>query len=291
MKKVLVTGSNGQLGSCIRHIAPLHSDIQFLFTDFEELNISDALAVNGLFEKQHFDFCINCAAYTAVDKAEVQKKACYEINAEGPKILAEACKTFDSTFIHISTDFVFDGQKTEPYTEQDAPNPLNVYGMSKLKGEEYVKNVLAKYFVVRTSWIYSEYGNNFMKTMLRLGRERNEISVVDDQVGSPTYARDLAQFLVHLIDTDEKAYGLYNYSNEGEISWFDFASEIFKLSGINVKLNPIKSEAYPTPATRPKNSTLNKAKAMQSFQIEIPFWRDSLRNCFSYINSRQEDGI
>ena len=284
MIKVLVTGANGQLGKCVRDIAQKLPNISFTFTDFEELNIVDASAVNTLFEAHRFDYCINCAAYTAVDNAEDEKDRCFEINAEGPKILAEACRDFQSTLIHVSTDFVFDGKKHEPYTEEDNANPINVYGASKLKGERHVETILDNYYIFRTSWVYSEYGNNFVKTMLRLGQSREQISVVNDQLGSPTYARDLAGFILHIVSNDNKAYGLYNYSNEGAISWFDFAVAIFKNSEINIKVEPISSEYYPTRAQRPKNSVLDKTMVSETFNVNIPSWSKSLENCFLKIN-------
>src|SRR5690606_23203811 len=223
-----------------------------------------------------YDYCINCAAYTAVDKAETEEEKAYLVNAEAVKYLAEACKQNDTVLIHVSTDFVFDGQKGSPYTEDDPTNPIGVYGASKLKGEQYVQSILEKYFIIRTSWVYSEYGHNFVKTMLRLGKEKDEISVVNDQVGTPTYAGDLAKVILKIILNNKNLYGLYHYSNEGEASWYDFAKSIFKKCNIKINLKPIKSEEYLKTTVRTKFSVLNKDKIKNSFKVEVPVWDDSL---------------
>ncbi len=204
---ILVTGAHGQLGKCIQDLAKEHSKLNFIFTDYEDLDITKPEGVNEFFKNQIFDYCINCAAYTAVDKAEVEKDKAFLVNAEAAKYLAESCKEHGATLIHVSTDFVFDGEKGEPYTEEDKPNPINIYGASKLKGEQYVQNILEKHFIIRTSWVYSEYGHNFVKTMLRLAEERNEISVVNDQIGSPTYAGDLAKVIFTIILKEKTEYG------------------------------------------------------------------------------------
>ncbi|TBN00189.1 dTDP-4-dehydrorhamnose reductase [Hyunsoonleella flava] len=278
MLKVLITGAYGQLGCCIRDVAPLCKEsITFVYTDFLELDITNYEKTNVYFKENEFDYCINCAAYTAVDKAEEEIDKAFSINAEGVKHLAESCLAYDVILIHVSTDFVFDGLKLGVYTEKDKPNPINTYGASKLKGEQYVQDMLDKYFIVRTSWVYSEYGQNFVKTMLRLSNERDEINVVSDQVGSPTYAGDLANFLVSLVFNKSKDFGLYHYSNLGEISWCEFAAEIFKqANNTSININSIKSKAYPTPAIRPKNSCMSKELTQQTFKLEIPYWTDSL---------------
>lgn len=276
MKKILVTGANGQLGRCIQDLAGEYSGLLFVFTDYKELDITSPEDVNVFFGDKKFDYCINCAAYTAVDKAEEEVEQAYLINAEGVKNLAASCKKYDVVLVHVSTDFVFDGQKDTPYTEEDIPNPINVYGKSKLKGEQYVQEILNKYFIIRTSWVYSEYGHNFVKTMLRLGKEKDEISVVNDQVGTPTYAGDLAKVILKIISDNNNFYGLYHYSNEGEASWYDFAKSIFKRCNIKINLKPIKSEEYLKPAVRPKFSVLNKDKIKNSFKVEVPVWDDSL---------------
>ncbi|NAS10980.1 dTDP-4-dehydrorhamnose reductase [Poritiphilus flavus] len=284
MTKILVTGSEGQLGKSLQHIAQDYPHLQFVFTDLSELDIASAEAVDEFLRDGAFDYCINCAAYTKVDQAEEEQELSSSINADGCKNLALACAKTACVLIQISTDFVFDGNKAEPYTETDRPNPLSHYGSSKLQGEQYVQDLLDTYFIIRTSWVYSEYGHNFLKTMIRLSGERSELGVVEDQIGSPTYAMDLAGFLLYLIQTGSTAYGIYHYSNEGQISWYDFAREIFKQSGADIRLNPIRTEDYPTAAQRPKNSTLSKARTKAAFDIEIPNWKESLRVCLNNMN-------
>lgn len=276
---ILVTGASGQLGKCIQDLSKEHSDLKFSFTDIPELDITDENFVKRYFEDNSFDYCINCAAYTNVDKAETEIALAYKINAEAVRNLAIACRENDVKFIHISTDFVFDGEKKTSYTEEDVPNPINVYGKSKLQGEYHVLEILKDYFIIRTSWVYSEYGKNFLKTMLRLGNEMEELNVVNDQMGSPTYAANLATFIMFLITHKREEYGLYHYSNEGAISWYDFAIKIFELAELPIKVNPISTLAYPTPAQRPNNSNLSKIKTISTFEIQIPVWNNSLKNC------------
>lgn len=276
--KILITGSNGQLGRCLANGAEYYPDYDFHFKTSKELDITTKEQIRSLFAQEKFDYCINCAAYTAVDKAETDKENAFLVNAEAVKYLAEACKENETILIHISTDFVFDGTKGEPYTEDDLPNPINVYGASKLKGEQYIQEILNNYFIIRTSWVYSEYGHNFVKTMLRLGVEREELRVVNDQIGSPTFARDLAEAILKIISSQATNYGIYHYSNEGAISWYDFAKAIFEIKGMKVKVNPIPSEAYPTPAKRPMYSVLDKTKIKQVFNIiNIPNLENSLK--------------
>ena len=265
MKRVLVTGANGQLGLAIKAAVTDYPQLSFVFSGKAELDVTAAQQIEAFFKNHAFDFCINCAAYTAVDKAEEEVDKAYLLNAIAVKNLAEACKTFGAVLIHISTDFVFDGSKRTPYTEEDTPNPLSVYGKSKLQGEEYIQKIWNKHFIVRTSWLYSEYGNNFVKTMLRLAETRDEISVVNDQIGSPTYAGDLASFLLEIINKPSKDYGIYHYSNEGEISWYDFAVEIFKQHKKAVRVVPIPTSAYPTAAKRPAYSVLDLTKTRRMF--------------------------
>ena len=282
MMNVLVTGSNGQLASCIKDLAKQYEDLNFIYTDYQELDICDLKQVNTFFQSNpKFDYCINCAAYTAVDKAETDADKAYEINAQGAKNLAIVCSVQDAILIQISTDFVFDGEKTEPYTETDVAKPISVYGASKLEGEEEIKKTLETYFILRTSWLYSEYGTNFMKTMLKLAETRDEISVVSDQRGTPTYAGDLADVILKIITSNTKSFGLYHYSNEGVASWYDFAKAIFEASNIEIKLNPIKTSAYPTPAKRPLFSVMEKTKIKETLNIEIPFWRESLKKAIA----------
>ena len=278
MTTILVTGGNGQLASCIKDVEKQYDDLNIIYTDHLELDIGELNQIQTFFKSNpQIDYCINCAAYTAVDKAETEAEKAFEINATGAKNLAQVCNDHDAILIHVSTDFVFDGEKNEPYTETDVANPISVYGASKLQGEVEIQQALKEYFIIRTSWLYSEYGNNFMKTMLRLAETRDGISVVSDQIGTPTYAGDLAEIIIQIINTKTEKYGIYHYSNEGVASWFEFAKEIFKLTKNKIKVNPIPSIEYLTPAKRPKYSVLDKKKIIDVFKIDIPFWRDSLK--------------
>jgi dTDP-4-dehydrorhamnose reductase len=277
MIKVLVTGGNGQLAQCLKDVVKHHKNLAVDFQDLPDLDITNPSQLESFFFKNEFDYCINCAAYTAVDLAEEQNSLAYAVNAEGPKNLAEVCKKYHTTLIHISTDFVFDGQKRTPYLETDAPNPLGVYGASKLQGERNIQEAIEAYFIVRTSWLYSEYGNNFMKTMLKLSETREEINVVSDQIGSPTYAGDLAEVLIKIVLSSSKAYGLYHFSNSGAVSWYDFAVEIFTHFGKTIEVKPIKTKDYPTAAKRPEYSVLETTKIEKEFKIHILNWRLSLK--------------
>jgi len=251
--------------------------INWIFKSSKELDITNEDSITKVFNNNKIDYLVNCAAYTAVDKAESEPEKAFLVNAEGVKLLANACKEYNATLIHISTDFVFDGEKTTPYMETDLPNPINVYGASKLKGEQYAQKILEKYFIIRTSWVYSQHGNNFVKTMLRLAKEKNEVGVVDDQIGSPTYAGDLAEVIYKIIKTKPQDYGLYHYSNIGEISWYGFSMAILEESDIKIKLLPIRSEEYLTSAKRPKFSVMHKLKIKENLNIIIPHWKDSLK--------------
>ncbi|WP_295986435.1 dTDP-4-dehydrorhamnose reductase [uncultured Algibacter sp.] len=278
MTTILVTGGNGQLASCIKDVEKEYDDLNIIYTDHLELDICELNQIQTFFKSNpQINYCINCAAYTAVDKAETEAEKAFEINATGAKNLAQVCNDHDAILIHVSTDFVFDGEKNEPYTETDAANPISVYGASKLQGEVEIQQALKEHFIIRTSWLYSEYGNNFMKTMLRLAETRDGISVVSDQIGTPTYAGDLAEIIIQIINTKTEKYGIYHYSNEGVASWFEFAKEIFKLAKNKIKVNPIPSIEYLTPAKRPKYSVLDKKKIIDVFKIDIPFWRESLK--------------
>ena len=284
MAHILITGSKGQLGQEFQLIAKANKDYKFIFVDIDELDITNADAVAQFFENNKIDFCINCAAYTAVDKAEQERLIAVEINAAGPKILSANCRKASATFIHISTDFVFDGKMNTPYSESHLARPLSVYGKSKRKGEvdSLVEN--PKTIVIRTSWLYSSFGNNFVKTMRRLGRERNQLGVVYDQIGAPTYAKDLALALIHIIDSVSQKnikdiFGIYHYSNSGICSWYDFAIAIFELSNIHINVKPILTEEYPLPAKRPTYSVMDTHKIESVFNIEIPYWRESLKDC------------
>ena len=276
MIKILVTGGNGQLAQCLKDVVINENEFNVDFQDLPALDITNKQQLESYFSKNELDYCINCAAYTAVDLAEEQSDLAYAVNAEGPKNLAEICKKYQVKLLHISTDFVFDGKKQTPYIETDMPNPLGVYGVSKWQGERYIQEVMEDYFIIRTSWLYSEYGNNFMKTMLRLSETRDEISVVSDQIGSPTYAGDLAEVLIKIILSSPPNYGVYHYSNSGTISWYDFAVEIFKQFGKKIEVKPIKTKDYPTAAKRPKYSVLDTTKIENNFNCTIKDWQGSL---------------
>lgn len=276
MIKALVTGGNGQLAQCLKEIVKYHDELDITFQDLPDLDITNKQKLESYFSNNELDYCINCAAYTAVDLAEEQSELAYAVNAKGPKYLAEVCQKHQVTLIHISTDFVFDGKKQTPYIETDAPNPFSVYGASKLQGERSIQETTEAYFIVRTSWLYSEYGKNFIKTMLSLSETLNEISVVSDQFGSPTYAGDLAEVLIKIILSSSTNYGVYHYSNSGAISWFDFASEIFKQFGKKIEVKPIKTKDYPTAAKRPKYSVLDTTKIENNFDCTIKDWQVSL---------------
>lgn len=288
MKNILVTGGNGQLATCIKDLAKDLEGLNFIYVDLDELDITKSKDVNSFFESENISFCVNCAAYTAVDRAETDKDNAVNVNIRGAAILAEACKVKNAGLIQISTDFVFDGKKSSPYLEEDSTEPLGVYGMTKLKGEQEVMRLLPNSFIIRTSWLYSEHGQNFLKTMLRLGSDRDNLSVVADQIGTPTYAGDLAKVIINIITEDFKGFGTYHYSNEGVASWFDFAKAIFDESKTNIKLLPIITDAYPTPARRPTFSVMDKTKIKKELKIEIPYWRDSMRKCLEKIETKEE---
>lgn len=273
---VLVTGASGQLGTALKSIEGKHSEIKFVFVSSSDLDITDKYSIQTVFEKEKPDFCINAAAYTAVDKAESEPEKAFDINVKGAKNLAEICRDCNVTLLHVSTDFVFDGNKNIPYTEEDTTNPQSVYGQTKLDGEQAIKGVFGHYFIIRTSWLYSCFGNNFMKTMLRLAKERTSISVVNDQIGTPTHAVDLAEALIKIITSGKKAYGIYHFSNEGIASWYDLAKKIFEINNVTIDLQAIPSSQFPTPAKRPKYSVLDKTKIKTVFGIEIKKWEEAL---------------
>jgi dTDP-4-dehydrorhamnose reductase len=278
MIKALVTGGNGQLAQCLKEIVKYHDELDITFQDLPDLDITNKQKLESYFSNNELDYCINCAAYTAVDLAEEQSELAYAVNAEGPKNIAMLCLKYNIKLIHISTDFVFDGQQRTPYSETDAPNPLSVYGASKLQGERNIQDVMENYFIVRTSWLYSEYGKNFMKTMLKLSETRDQISVVSDQIGSPTYAGDLAAALTKIVLSSSTNYGVYHYSNLGTTSRYDFAVEIFKQFGKTIEVKPIKTKDYPTAAKRPKYSVLDTTKIKNNFYCTINDWQGSLKN-------------
>ena len=276
MTKILVTGSNGQLAQCLKDVVKHHDELDIDFRDLTGLDITNKQQLESYFSNNELDYCINCAAYTAVDLAEEQSDLAYAVNAEGPKNLALICKEYQVKLVHISTDFVFDGQKRTPYLETDSPNPLGVYGASKWLGERNIQKNMNEYFIIRTSWLYSEYGNNFIKTMLKFSETREEISIVSDQIGSPTYAGDLAEAIIKIVLSSSTIYGVYHYSNSGAISWYDFAVEIFKNFGKKIEVKPIKTKYYPTAARRPEFSVLDTTKIENNFYCTINDWQTSL---------------
>jgi dTDP-4-dehydrorhamnose reductase len=284
---ILVTGANGQLGNEIRNISEKFPAFRFLFTTKETLPIENESAVEVFFEKHQIDYCINCAAYTAVDKAESEKEKAFLINADAVGTLAGLCQAHHSKFIHISTDYVYDGSRQIALKEEDAVAPLSIYGWSKLKGEELALNKNLSSLIIRTSWVYSSFGNNFVKTMLRLFKEKEEISVVADQIGSPTYAADLATVIMQFVEKMEKGEsfsGIVNYCNDGITNWYEFAETIKQLVNSNCKINPISTSSYKTAATRPQYSVLDTSKIKELLQSEIPFWKDSLQKCVRILN-------
>ncbi|MFC6877382.1 dTDP-4-dehydrorhamnose reductase [Flavobacterium myungsuense] len=274
---VLVTGANGQLGQSLQFISEHYSDIQFHFYTSTELDITDNKCIREIFTLIKPHFCINAAAYTAVDKAEAESEKAVLVNVTGAKNIALICNEFSTVLIHVSTDFVFDGIKETPYTEEDTTNPQGVYGKTKREGEIEIIKHLKHCFIVRTSWLYSSFGNNFMKTMLKLANERNSLNVVNDQIGTPTHAVDLAQALVKIVLSGSQNFGIYHYSNEGKTSWYGFAKEIFNINKTIIDLNPIPTSEFPTPAKRPKYSVLDKSKIKTEFGISINDWKESLR--------------
>ena len=287
---ILVTGSKGQLGSELRYLINQKYSLgnKFFFTDKDKLDITKKEDIEKFVKENNIDLIINCAAYTAVDKAEDEKELADLINHKAVEYLADISKKNNIVLIHISTDYVFDGKNYKPYKEDDKTNPEGIYGLTKLKGEEAFINSGVRGIIIRTSWVYSTFGHNFVKTMLKL-KDRKELGVVFDQVGTPTYARDLAEVILEIIDKNSnklKNYKaeIFHFSNEGVCSWYDFAKAIFELKEIDIKVNPIVTKDYPTPAKRPHYSVLNKSKIKKEFNIEIPYWKESLEKCLKDIN-------
>jgi dTDP-4-dehydrorhamnose reductase len=277
---VLVTGAKGQLGSELKDLALLYPSQDFLFTDVEELDITNFQAVDAFFKQNVIESVINCAAYTAVDRAENEKGKAYLINAVAPRNLAILSSRYEAKLIQISTDFVFDGKKAQPYVETDKPKPLSVYGKTKLAGEKEIFRYAKSALIIRTAWLYSAYGNNFVKTVQRLAREKSSINIVCDQIGTPTYAKDLASVILKILPLfKENSREIYHFSNEGTASWYDFAVAICEFSGLKSAIIPIETKDYPTPAKRPAFSVLNKAKIKRDFGLSTPYWRDSLKEC------------
>jgi dTDP-4-dehydrorhamnose reductase len=285
LPKILVTGSNGQLGNELKDLAPLFPQFQFEFFDRHEWPIQEEEASQKIFEQHQPRFVVNCAAYTAVDKAESEQESAMQINGFAVGIMAGLCRSYGARFIHVSTDYVFDGQGDEPITESKAVSPINVYGHTKLAGEVAAQENDPSCVIIRTSWVYSYYGNNFVKTMIRLMKERESLGVINDQYGSPTYAADLAAAIMAIITHDTWTPGIYNYSNEGVITWYDFAEEIRRGINANCKVNPITTDQYPTPAKRPSWSVLDKSKIIATYPVQVKDWKESLKECLGKLMS------
>ena len=298
--RILVTGKNGQLGRSIHKLVNTDAKIDinqysndFIFIGRGGLDLSSESSIGHYFNNNDkFDIIINCAAYTAVDKAEEEQELANQVNHLAVKQLAGIAKEQKAKLIHTSTDYVFNGESDKPYLETDTANPINVYGETKLAGEQALKEIMpANAIIIRTSWVYSEYGNNFVSTMLRLGKDRDEINVVSDQIGSPTYATDLAEVILKIIGNKEyknkkQSTEIYHYSNKGKVSWYDFAKEIFKIAGVGCKVNPITTQQYPTPAQRPRNTLMSKDKIIEKFEVEILDWKESLQACIKNIENK-----
>lgn len=286
--KILITGSKGQLGSEFVELSKALNKFEFFFTDKEELDITKSNQIEDFCILNKIDAIINCAAYTAVDTAEDECELADLINAIAVSNIVNVVEKLSLKLIHISTDYVFDGNSSVPYKEEDIVNPTSIYGISKLNGENHVINSDSNSIVIRTSWVYSSFGNNFVKTILRIAREREKLGIIFDQIGTPTYARDLASVCVKIIGAENLVLDnqkIYHYSNEGAISWYDFAKSICELSNIDCVISPIETHQYPTKAKRPNYSVLNKSKIKESFDIEIPYWKDSLKKCLGIINN------
>lgn len=287
MKKILVIGGNGQLGNCIRKIAPdFELDYEFTFTDSQTLDITNEDQINNFFSENKPDFCINASAYTAVDLAETEKEKAFAVNAEGVAHLAQACNEFKTTFIHVSTDYVFDGETNLCYSEDDFTSPIGVYGESKLKGEELALELNPQTIILRTSWLYSEFNKNFVKTMLNLFSQREELGIVADQFGQPTNANDLAEAIMSIIENQTKTFGVFHFSNYPETTWFEFAKKIAEFSESSIKLNQLTTEQYPTPAKRPKRSTMCLDKIEEIYKIEPKHWENSLEECINILSKQ-----
>ncbi len=286
MTNILITGSKGQLGRGIKDVSPLYPNYKFTFTDIKELDITNKIELEQFFIGKNYQYVLNCAAYTAVDKAEDETEMALLLNSQAVKHLSDICKKENAFLVHISTDYVFDGKNYRPYVENDECCPASSYGRTKQSGEMEIINSGIKSIIIRTSWLYSEYGHNFVKTMLKYGRERESLNVVYDQIGTPTYARDLAAAILEIIPqtADINQTEIYNYSNEGVSGWYDFAKAIMEIAGIDCKIRPIETNEYPLPAPRPPYSVLNKTKIKKQFGIDIPYWKDSLKECIQRID-------
>lgn len=277
MKKVLVTGANGQLGKCLQDICGYFTQLDVLFVSKEDLNIENIGAVESFLKNNQFDYCINTAAYTHVDKAETEPNKAYSVNSEAVKHLSVLCSKWGVVLVHISTDYVFDGNSPKPYTEEDTTNPINVYGSSKLKGEEYIQKYCKKYFIIRTSWLYSQYGNNFMNYILNAAEENKQMTITTEQIGTPTNANDLAKVILKIVDSESNDYGIYHYSNQGETTWYGFAKEILMASNQFDDAKLVKTDHYRTFARRPLYSVLDNSKIRLTFSIDPDYWGSSVK--------------
>lgn len=285
--KLLVTGANGQLGSELKVLSLSYTKYEWVFTDIDEFDITNLEIIEKTLTKFNPDYVINCAAYTNVDQAEINKEIANLINHKSIAEIAKWCERKNSKLIHISTDYVFDGTSTKALNEESKTNPINHYGNSKLLGDIACRKQCPNSIILRTSWVYSSYGNNFVKTMMRLMTERDELNIINDQIGSPTYARDLAETILNIVEHKNWIPGIYNYSNEGEISWYDFAISIKNINGFKIHINPIKSEEYKTLAKRPKYSLLDKTKIKNTYNIEVPNYLESLHKCITILNNEK----
>jgi dTDP-4-dehydrorhamnose reductase len=286
MSNIVVFGAGGQLGQCFKYLAEERGLTNIYFPSKNEANILDSDLLENVFAKYKPSYAINCAAYTAVDNAEEDAEKALKLNKTGVENLSRYCLQNNATLFHVSTDFVFKGDKSTPRNETDTTEPIGVYGQTKLEGEKAIQSILTKYFIIRTSWLYSEFGNNFVKTMLRLAADRTELKIIADQAGTPTYGIDLAACILHMIQSKKESYGIFHYSNEGIASWYDFSKAIFQISGTTINVLPIKTEDYKTKASRPAYSVLDKTKIKRIFEMEIPYWRDSLVTCIDKLKNK-----
>ncbi|MCM4155019.1 dTDP-4-dehydrorhamnose reductase [Gramella sp. AN32] len=284
MKKILITGANGQLGQCFKKAAVNFQNFEYHFATSGELDITSKDQIQALFQKGKFDVCINCAAYTKVDEAEKNMELAFNINALAAKYLADICKKHAAVLVHFSTDYVFDGTATTPYKEIDPVNPINVYGASKLAGEQNIRQVCKKYYIFRTSWLYSEFGHNFFRTILKKAEEKQDLNIVTSQRGTPTNANDLANYVLQILNAEKQKFGLYHFSNKGEATWYDFAEAILKFSGNAEKIKLEKSDFYKTPAERPNYSVLSNDKIRTNFSYESKDWKESLKDLVAEVS-------
>lgn len=281
--KILITGSEGQLGRSLKKISSLYPDFYFYFTDVNEMDITNDISVRKVFNELQPHYCINSAAYTAVDKAESDRELCYKINVKGPELLAKYCGINKTKIIHISTDYVYNPTDNEIITENSPTTPNNFYGKTKLEGDLNIAKLMTDYIIIRTSWLYSEFGNNFVKTIIKLAGVKEELNVVNDQTGSPTYASDLAVAIMQIIENSANQSGIYNYTNEGFITWYEFAKEIIELKSLKCKVNPVPTSEFPTTAIRPTNSKLSKNKILADYNIKTTDWKKSLKYCIEIL--------